>query len=285
MGPKRGGVLDFNTQLATLFPDMNRFAQILVTFIFLAVVIVIGLSLFAPHYWQSLQDRASRILGTPEILKPKPPVPLTQKLAEKGLKRGQPIFIRIIKESSELELWMNRGDQWVMLHTYPVCRWSGALGPKLKEGDGQAPEGFYQVTRRALNPNSSYHLSFNLGFPNAYDTAHGRTGSFLMVHGDCLSIGCYAMTDAGIEDIYGLVEAALKAGQQSVPVHVFPFRMTEANMSRHASSEWAGFWRNLKEGWDFFETTSKPPVAMACGRRYGFGGGGRGGECREVAGM
>jgi murein L,D-transpeptidase YafK len=262
---------------------MNRFAQILVILIFVTVAAVIGLSLFAPHYWQSLHDRASRIPGTPEILKPRPPLPLSQKLAEKGLKRGQPVFVRIMKESSELELWMDRGDQWVMLHAYPVCRWSGALGPKLKEGDGQAPEGFYMVTRRALNPNSSYHLSFNLGFPNAYDAAHGRTGSFLMVHGDCLSIGCYAMTDAGIEEIYGLVEAALKAGQQTVPVHVFPFRMTEANMARHKGHRWAEYWTNLKEGWDLFEQKREPPVAMACGRRYGFGATGAG--CRDIAGM
>ncbi len=232
-----------------------------------------------------MQDRASRIPGAPDIIKPKAPLSLAQRLAEKGLRHGQPVFIRIMKESSELELWMNQGTEWLLLHTYPICRWSGTLGPKLKEGDGQSPEGFYLVTRRALNPNSSYHLSFNLGFPNAYDKNHGRTGSFLMVHGDCLSIGCYAMTDAGIEDIYGLVEAALRNGQSSVPVHVFPFRMTEENLARHSRSEWTGFWRNLKEGWDYFETTRQPPQAMACGRRYGFGGGGKGGECREVAGM
>jgi hypothetical protein len=304
---------------------MTCLARFLLVLIFLAVAAVIGLSVFAPHLLQSLQDRAGRVAPSPEIVDPRPapedraarpppspeadaprppsqdqagrvtpwpeifrrhpPVPLPQKLAQKGLRRGQPVFIRIMKESSELELWMNRGSEWVLLHSYPICRWSGALGPKLKEGDGQAPEGFYMVTRRALNPNSNYHLSFNLGFPNAYDKAHGRSGSFLMVHGDCLSIGCYAMTDAGIEEIYGLVNAALAAGQASVPVHVFPFRMTDENLARHARSEWAGFWRNLKEGWDFFETTRKPPVAMACGRRYGFGGGGRGGECREVAGM
>jgi murein L,D-transpeptidase YafK len=263
---------------------MNRFARTLVILIFLAVAAVIAVSLLAPHYLQSLQDRATRLPGTPEILKPKLPLPLSQKLAEKGLKRGQPVFVRIMKESSELELWMDRGDQWVMLHTYPVCRWSGALGPKLKEGDGQAPEGFYAVTRRALNPNSSYHLSFNLGFPNAYDAAHGRTGSFLMVHGDCLSIGCYAMTDAGIEEIYGLVEAALKAGQQAVPVHVFPFRMTEANLVRFQSHSAAQEWINLKQGWDWFDVNRRPPVAQACGKRYQFGDGTMEG-CRPIAGM
>jgi murein L,D-transpeptidase YafK len=262
---------------------MKRIAQLLLLVSILAVATGVGLSLFAPHYWQSLRDRASRIPGAPEILKGKPPLSLSQKLAEKGLKYGQPVFIRIIKESSELELWMDSGDRWVMMHSYPICRWSGSLGPKLKEGDGQSPEGFYAVTRRALNPKSSYHLSFNLGFPNAFDIAHGRSGSFLMVHGDCVSIGCYAMTDAGIEDIYGLVEAALKAGQPSVPVHIYPFRMTEENMLRHNGHRWLEYWENLKEGWDLFEQSKKPPVAAACGKRYRFGASADG--CREIGGM
>ena len=79
--------------------------------------------------------------------------------------------------------------------TYPICLWSGRLGPKLREGDRQAPEGFYTVSAEQLNPNSRWHRSFSLGFPNAFDQAHGRTGSFIMVHGGCPSIGCYAMTD------------------------------------------------------------------------------------------
>ncbi|MGL5115998.1 MAG: L,D-transpeptidase family protein, partial [Beijerinckiaceae bacterium] len=159
-------------------------------------------------------------------------------------------------------------------------------GPKLKEGDGQSPEGFYAVTRRALNPNSSYYLSFNLGFPNAFDRAHGRTGSFLMVHGDCLSVGCYAMTDSGIEEIYGLVEAALGSEQKEVPVHVFPFRMTEASQSRHGRSPHAAFWRNLQEGHDWFERHGTPPRAAACGRRYAFSDeSGSASGCAPIAGM
>jgi murein L,D-transpeptidase YafK len=231
---------------------------------------------------------------TPDIVKPQPPIPLNQRLAAKRLKRGQPVFIRIIKESSELEVWMDRkeGDgqargmqEWVHLHTYPICRWSGALGPKMQEGDGQSPEGFYLVSKRSLNPNSNYHLSFNLNFPNTYDKAHGRTGSFLMVHGNCLSVGCYAMTDPGIEDIYSLVDAALKAGQPGVPTHVFPFRMTRENMTRHAGGGWDGFWSNLKQGWDLFEQTREPPKAYACGKRYAFGEAGENGNCKAIVGI
>jgi murein L,D-transpeptidase YafK len=218
-------------------------------------------------------------LGTrPEI--PTPPerpgfdaFPFRQRLSQGGFAMGQPVFIRIMKREAALEVFMKRADGWRLFQSYPICAWSGALGPKLKEGDGQSPEGFYEVTRSSLNPSSNYHLSFNLGFPNAYDRAHGRTGSFLMVHGACSSIGCYAMTDRWIEEIYGLVEAALKNGQSSVPVHAFPFRMNEEAIEAKGNTAHKAFWMNLKEGWDAFAKTGEPPVVLACpGPRYGFVG-------------
>ena len=191
-------------------------------------------------------------------------------LSEHGLVPGAPIFIRIFKASSELELWVEDGETFTLVKTYPICSYSGDLGPKLMEGDRQSPEGFYSVTADKLNPNSSYHLSFNIGFPNQYDLSHGRTGSYLMVHGKCVSIGCYAMTDAGIEEIYLLAEAALKSGQSAFDVHIFPFRMDEETMAEHAASEWIGFWENLKEGHDLFETTKRLPVIEASDQRYVF---------------
>jgi murein L,D-transpeptidase YafK len=180
-------------------------------------------------------------------------------LASQGLDVGHPIFIRIFKEESELEIWLEGGDGFELLRTYPVCYFSGHLGPKLREGDRQSPEGFYFVRPGQMNPNSRYHLAFNIGYPNAYDRAHGRTGSAIMVHGDCVSIGCYAMTDPGIEEIYTLAEGALDNGQPFFRVHIFPFRMTDANMRRHSSSEWYEFWRNLRQGYDLFEETRTPP--------------------------
>jgi murein L,D-transpeptidase YafK len=207
-----------------------------------------NLSMVREHVTPKLQDQLVRRSGMP----------------------GDPIFIRIFKESSELELWTKRGDGFALFKAYPICNYSGQLGPKLKEGDRQSPEGFYSVTADQLNPNSSYHLAFNIGFPNAYDRAHKRTGSFLMVHGRCVSIGCYAMTDAGIEEIYLLAETALQNGQGSFSVHIFPFRMTEENMEEHAGSEWIGFWRNLKEGYDLFETGRVPPKVMLADKRYAF---------------
>ena len=197
---------------------------------------------------------------------------LRHQLAQKGLRPGDEVFIRIFKEESRLELWMRRRGEkrFKLARAYPVCAWSGKLGPKLKEGDRQSPEGFYEVTRRSLNPNSRYHLSFNLGYPNAYDRAHRRTGSFLMVHGSCVSIGCYAMTNAKMEEIYTLVRAALRNGQGSVPVHIFPFRMTEENLRKHADNQWIAFWRNLKTGHDLFEKHHAPPCAYVRNRQYAF---------------
>lgn len=187
---------------------------------------------------------------------------------------GAPVFIRIFKRSRELELWARSDSAYKLVKTYPICAFSGHLGPKLKEGDLQAPEGFYRVVRRALNPNSRFHLSFDLGYPNAYDRAHGRTGSYLMVHGNCVSIGCYAMTDKGIEEIYTLVKAALENGQLAVPVHIFPFRMTDANLARAARSRWIGFWRALKTGYDLFERTRQPPLVSIRNKAYVFPGAG-----------
>ena len=143
--------------------------------------------------------------------------------------------MRIFKEESELEVWKARDDgRFYHFKTYPICNWSGNVGPKTTLGDKQAPEGFYRVANTQMNPNSQYYLAFNLGYPNAYDRALQRTGDALMVHGKCKSVGCYAMTDALIEEIYTLAREALKGGQESFEVHAFPFRMTEANMARYA---------------------------------------------------
>ncbi len=201
-----------------------------------------------------------------------PDPPLAECLTAKGLSVGDEVFIRIFKESHEFEIWM-RGDgreEFDYVRTYPICTWSGELGPKLMEGDRQAPEGFYFTNRGRLNPNSNYHLSFNVGYPNAYDHAHGRTGSYIMVHGSCVSLGCFAMTNDGIEEIYGLVEEALKKGQPFVRIHSFPFRMTERRLSHARDHEWYPFWENHKEGYDWFERERVPPNAEVSGKRYVF---------------
>lgn len=185
--------------------------------------------------------------------------------------RTAPVLIRIYKEESTLEVWkQNRMGKFALLNSYPICKFSGTLGPKLVQGDHQAPEGFYDITPSQMNPNSSEYLAFNTGFPNAYDRSLGRTGSFLMVHGGCRSVGCYAMTDSGMEEIYGLVDEAFKAGQATVQLQAFPFRMTELNLASHASDPNMPFWKMLKAGSDMFLATEQPPKVAICDRRYVF---------------
>lgn len=171
---------------------------------------------------------------------------------------GKPVFIRIIKEDYELELWLREGESWRLFKVYPIAGMSGELGPKTREGDCQAPEGFYRVVKSALNPHSSYYLSFNIGYPNRYDRSLGRTGSHIMVHGSNVSIGCFAMTNAGISEIYTLVAEALRAGQPYVPVQVYPFRMTPERMDAEADADHADFWQHLLPGWEHTESHHEP---------------------------
>ena len=195
---------------------------------------------------------------------------LVRDLQSAGLAYGNPVFVRIFKEERELELWVGKGSTYKLFRTYPVAAMSGKLGPKLREGDRQAPEGFYFVSPSRMNPNSRFHLSFNLGYPNKYDRTWGRTGSALMVHGNEVSIGCFAMTDAKVEEIYALSDAALRNGQKFFRVHVFPFRMTERRMNEARPGNWYSFWKNLKEGYDFFEKTRIPPNVLVKDRKYVF---------------
>jgi murein L,D-transpeptidase YafK len=188
---------------------------------------------------------------------------LKAQLATDGFALGNPAFVRIVKEERELELWMKPkgADEYKIWKKWFIAAMSGRLGPKQKEGDFQAPEGFYSTNAGLLNPASNFHLSFNIGYPNTYDRAHGRTGNFLMVHGNQVSVGCFAMTDPVIEEVYLVVESAIQAGQKEVPVHVFPFRMTEARMLQAETdkSEWLPFWRDLRKAWVKFEEKKTVP--------------------------
>ncbi len=196
---------------------------------------------------------------------------MTRRLAEHGLSAGAPVLVRIFKREFELELWMKRGASFEHFATYPICQWSGTLGPKLKQGDSQAPEGFYSVDSGALNPNSSYYRSFNVGYPNAFDAANGRTGSLIMVHGGCASVGCFAMTNNQMAEIWQLVTAALNGGQKRFQVQVYPFRMTDANLAHYANHPALPFWRTLKRGNDLFEASRQPPRVHVCKTNYEFG--------------
>jgi murein L,D-transpeptidase YafK len=201
--------------------------------------------------------------------------PLSERLLAdfeaKNMEKESAILVRIFKQEAELEVWKeDKTGRFALLRTYPICRWSGDLGPKIKEGDRQAPEGFYTITPGLMNPNSNYYLAINTGFPNAYDRANGRTGGFLMIHGDCSSRGCYAMTDEQIGEIYALARESFFGGQKSFQIQAYPFRMTPANMAKHRNSPHMAFWKMIKQGYDHFEVTHLEPKVDVCEKHYVF---------------
>ncbi|KJN08958.1 transpeptidase [Klebsiella aerogenes] len=181
---------------------------------------------------------------------------------------GSPVYIEIFKEERMLDLYVKMGETYQLLDSYRICNYSGGLRPKQRQGDFKSPEGFYNVSRSQLKPDSRFYKAINIGFPNAYDRAHGYEGKYLMIHGACVSVGCYAMTDTGIDEIFQFVTGALVFGQPSVQVSIYPFRMTDANMARHKFSYYADFWKQLKPGYDYFQQTHKPPVVSVMDGRY-----------------
>ncbi|ACK81993.1 MAG: murein L,D-transpeptidase family protein [Methylobacteriaceae bacterium] len=211
-----------------------------------------------------------RYAASTRHLAPIPPATLAL-MSTKEMSPADPILMRAYKKESEIELWKRGADgKYALLKTYPMCRWSGQLGPKTREGDRQAPEGFYSITPASMNPNSSLYLSFNLGYPNEYDRSLGRTGAHLMVHGSCSSRGCFAMTDEAISELYAVVREAFAGGQHAVQFQSYPFRMTPENLARHRQDPNIAFWMNIKEGSDRFEITKTEPVVGVAGARYVF---------------
>src|SRR5476649_736496 len=192
-------------------------------------------------------------------------------MAEKDMDLQSPMLVRLFKQEAELEVWkQDRSGRFALLKTYPICRWSGDLGPKVREGDRQAPEGFYSISPGQMNPQSAYYLSFNTGYPNAFDRSLGRTGSELMVHGDCSSRGCYAMTDEQIAEIYSLGRESFFGGQKSFQFQAYPFKMTPTNMAKHRNNPNMAFWKMIKEGYDHFEVTRQEPKVDFCEKKYVF---------------
>ena len=190
---------------------------------------------------------------------------------QKGVSRNAPTLLRAYKKEAELEIWKQKADgSYVHIKTYPMCRWSGQLGPKSREGDRQVPEGFYAITPGQMNPNSNYYLSFNIGYPNAYDRAHGASGGLIMVHGACSSAGCFSMTDEQIADIYAIARESFAGGQRAIQMQSMPFKMTAENLAKHRLDPNMPFWRQLKKGADMFDVSKQEPSVGLCGRNYGF---------------
>lgn len=213
-------------------------------------------------------------LGSAAAAQDKAQAPIPQAtlalMASKGTVASAPVVFRAYKRESELEIWKRGPKGYVYIKSFPICRWSGQLGPKHHNGDRQVPEGFYTVARRQMNPNSHYHLSFDVGYPNEYDRAHGSTGSAIMVHGICSSMGCFAMTNGTVEEIYAIAREALAGGQAAFQFQSYPFRMTAENMAKHRADPNFAFWQNLKEGSDRFEATGEEPQVSVVAGRYAF---------------
>ncbi|MHC5306013.1 L,D-transpeptidase family protein [Bartonella sp. LJL80] len=226
----------------------------------LSVIVAFLVIVIAVNYANSQGlDKASQPL----------PAILLEKMKAENIDPQAPIYLRAFKKEGIVEVWKQARDgQYRLMKAYEICKWSGKLGPKFKEGDYQTPEGFYEIGPAQMHPKSNYHLAFNIGFPNAFDRANGRNGSFLMVHGACKSVGCYAMTDAGIEEIYAFARESFDGGQTSFPFHAFPFRLDARNMQLYAMDDNMAFWTQLKTAYDIFEITHKPPRVEICGKNY-----------------
>ena len=192
-------------------------------------------------------------------------------MAAKGTTPSAPLVLRAYKKEAEIEVWkQNAAGRFVYIKSFPICRWSGQLGPKMYPGDRQTPEGVYDIPARQMNPNSHYYLSFDTGFPNAYDRAHGASGSAVMVHGTCSSMGCFAMTDRQVGELYAIARDALKGGQPAFQFQSYPFHMSAKNMALYRTDANIDFWRQLKEGSDRFESTGEILRTSVVGGRYAF---------------
>jgi murein L,D-transpeptidase YafK len=244
-----------------------RFKQAFSARVFRARIGSFALAAGAAALLAGCEDTGS---GSMRAYFPIPPETLAL-MHEKGTTQNAPVLIRTYKKEAELEIWKMRADgQYTHLKTFPMCRWSGQLGPKVREGDRQVPEGFYTITPGQMNPNSAYYLSFNVGYPNAYDRAWGHTGGSIMVHGVCSSAGCFSMTDQQISEIYALAREGFNGGQREIQMQSYPFHMTAENMAKYRADPNIAFWKQLKEGADNFEVTKAEVTVGVCGKHYIF---------------
>jgi murein L,D-transpeptidase YafK len=188
----------------------------------------------------------------------------------RNLELGSPVFIRVYKQTSEMQLWVQQGSHYVLFKTYGICRWAGGLGPKFYEGDNQSPEGLYHITSSDLIVNPRWDRAMNINYPNNFDRANGRTGSSILIHGKCASIGCFAIQDANVEEVYAAVRAALHNGQARVPVLVLPFRFAEVAPSVNDTLKMDNFWIDLRRADLLFDRDRIPPAAWLCDGRYYF---------------
>ena len=197
-------------------------------------------------------------------------IDLAKEFSEKGLKLGSPVFLRVYKQTSEMELWVQQGPRYELFKIYKICRWSGGLGPKFYEGDRQSPEGLYRITTSDLIVNQRWDRAMNINYPNNFDQVNGRGGSSILIHGGCGSIGCFAIQNQNVEEVYGAVRAALRNSQAYVPVLTLPFRYSALAPEKEDTLHMSEFWSDLRRADLLFERDKLPPIAWICDGRYYF---------------
>ena len=195
---------------------------------------------------------------------------LTEEFAARGLKLGSPVFLRVYKQSSKMEVWVAQGPRYALFKTYRICRWSGGLGPKMFEGDRQSPEGLYHITAEDLIVNPRWHRAMNINYPNRFDVVNGRGGSGILIHGKCGSVGCFAIQDNNVEEVYDAVRAALQNGQVSIPVLALPFSFATYAPAVEDTLRLNEFWSDLRRADILFNRDRVPPTAWVCDGRYYF---------------
>ena len=181
------------------------------------------------------------------------------------------VYLRSFKFDSQLEVWVknSRNDKYQLFKTYRVCALAGTLGPKRMQGDYQVPEGFYYINE--FNPKSTYHLSLGLNYPNASDRILGdslQPGGDIYIHGSCVTTGCIPITDSQIEELYVLAAYAKAAGQDFIPVHIFPINFRNAGSSQYLNKylkdfpEYSPLVQEMKQAFNYFEKERQLPVIM-----------------------
>ena len=198
---------------------------------------------------------------------------LKERLKAIGYEGKIRLYVRIFKEEKTLEIWMQSKGIYKLYKSFEVCNYSGKLGPKVVEGDKQAPEGFYHVPAEdVLWSSRKWPRALNLSFPNGFDALKKRTGSYLLIHGGCSSEGCYALKNGPMSILYDLVSIALKSGQTILPIHIFPFRLTDKNWARHlpqnAGKKWGAFWKGMQPAYDGFQSNRTIPSIFVCQTGY-----------------
>ncbi len=183
----------------------------------------------------------------------------------------QYVYVRSFKFDKQLEVWVkgDKKEQYKLFKSYKVCMQSGSIGPKRFEGDFQVPEGFYHINE--FNPNSNYHLSLGINYPNASDKILSdaeKPGSAIYIHGNCVSTGCLAITDKSIEELYVLTSYAKDAGQEFIPVHIYPVKYNQKKSDEYlqeavkANPNLEKFSASIKQVFDYFEAKKNLPIIL-----------------------